>query len=597
MNGIFFHPEKTFFPGNLQGACVLYNKIALMKRFSILSITLLLLSLTPGCKEETAIENAPYVHISGNNISAFHETTPVRASTDETFPASSIISFYSEGALSASGIPLTWTGQHWESKEPLVWTNASPSAEIKAYYPADVFESQKLYNDAGELADILFASQSSQSGNINLTFGHLFSKITFRIAHSFNHRIQKLTITPSHLVSFIHAMEASVTAEENTGNLSLTREVNPEGIYSLIVPSGIPLSLSLKITCSGKEYVYELPEQVYTPGVAYLHPINSRQPGVGIDSVEDYIAFTHLINGYEYEGRSLEEFGETIDGETIYYLLKDLTFTEETSEEVMEIGWKDYYNNSPFNDTFEGNYHVIKGLNLTGKSGQPYFAIFGYIGEKGKVSNLVIEDLFIHITDSESIRIGGIAGYNSGVIDNCLLHNFTTHSESSYEDMNAGGICFINFGTIQNCTATSITISGNYIGTGGITYKNQSEITNCHISSLKSPNRKKCAAISYVVDTDCRLTNVLCSKISGNVIHTYGSPYIAEHCYYPSSINLSFDNDYSKEFIPYQEENYQCTDGTAIETVLNQWILSNGQALQPWIRTTDQTVTLNTYGY
>ena len=267
-----------------------------MKRFSILSITLLLLSLTPGCKEETAIENAPYVHISGNNISAFHETTPVRASTDETFPASSIISFYSEGALSASGIPLTWTGQHWESKEPLVWTNASPSAEIKAYYPADVFESQKLYNDAGELADILFASQSSQSGNINLTFGHLFSKITFRIAHSFNHRIQKLTITPSHLVSFIHAMEASVTAEENTGNLSLTREVNPEGIYSLIVPSGIPLSLSLKITCSGKEYVYELPEQVYTPGVAYLHPINSRQPGVGIDSVEDYIAFTHLIN-------------------------------------------------------------------------------------------------------------------------------------------------------------------------------------------------------------------------------------------------------------------------------------------------------------
>lgn len=568
-----------------------------MKKLIIPSIILFFLSLLPGCKEEVTTTNVPYVHISGNNITAFHDTTHTRAFTDEELPASSIISFYSEGALSASGIPLTWTGQHWKSEEPLVWTDASPSAEIKAYYPADAFESQKFYNDAGELTDMLFASQSNQSGNIKLTFNHLFSKITFRIAHSFNHRIQKIIITPSHLVASIHAMEASVAAEENSGNLSLTREGNPEGIYSLLVPSGIQLSLSVKIICDKEEYIHELPEQVYTSGVEYIQPINNQQRGVGIASVEDYIAFTHLINDYEYMGRSLDEFGETTDGETIYYLLKDLTFTEETSREVMEIGWKDYYKDSAFKDIFEGNYHIIKGLKLTGSSNQAYFGIFGYLGETGKVRNLIIEDLSIQITDSESSRIGGIVGYNSGIIDNCLLQNFTTNSQSSDDEMYVGGVCFCNLGTIVNCTVKSFTISGNYKGAGGISYMNQSKIANCHIHSLKSASRILCAAISYILK-ESELTNILCSQISNNkVIQSINHRNVIQHCYYPSTIDLPFDNDYTQEFIPYDEKTYLCTNGTSVERALNQWVQSNEQELRPWIKDTEQTITLNIYGY
>ena len=568
-----------------------------MKKFIIPSTILFLLSLLPGCKEEVATTNIPNVYISGNDITSFHDTTHARTFTDEAFPASSTISFYSEGTLSASGIQLTWTGQYWESENPLVWTDAFHSAEIKAYYPSDVFESQKFYNDSGELADMLFASQSSQSGNINLTFKHLFSKITFRIAHSFNHRIQKIIITPSHLVSSINAMEASVAAKENNENLSLTREVTPEGIYSLIVPSGIQLSLSLKIICSEEEYIYEFPEQVYTSGVEYIHPINNQQQGVGISSVEDYIAFTHLINGYEYPGRSLDEFGETVNGETIYYLLKDLTFTEETSEEVMEIGWKDFYKNTPFNATFEGNYHTIKGLNLTGKSNRPYFAIFGYIGETGKISNLIINDLSINITDSQSTRIGGLAGYNSGIINNCLLQNFTTNSQSEDDGMNVGGICYVNLGTIMNCTVKSFTISGNYIGAGGITYQEQGKITNCHICSFKNTNRKTYSAISHVIK-ESTLTNILCSQITGNrLIQTYNNRYAVQHCYYPSTINLPFDNDYTQEFIPYDEKTNLCTNGTSVETALNQWVQSDEQILQPWIKDAEQIITLNTYGY
>lgn len=569
-----------------------------MKRHIIpFTFILLLIFLCENCADKGVIEKIQTVNIIGNHITAFAGKTSSRSTSISALPISSQISFHSKGGINASGIRLIWTGEHWEPSQSLTWNNNQPIAEIKAYHPAETVENQQFYNETGELTDLLCATQTCQQGSITLSFQHLFSKVTFRISQSFNRQIQQIVIIPSHLVSSLNCMEASIGLEENYRKLSVKKDVNPSGEYSLIVPSSQKMTLSVKITTTTGEYTIELPEQLYTSGTEYIHTINNQQQGLGISSVEDYIAFSHLINGYEYPGRSLDEFGETIDGETIYYLLKDLTFTEETSEDVMEIGWKEFYKNTPFNATFEGNYHTIKGLSLTGKSDRLYFAIFGYIGETGKVRNLIINDLSINITDSKSTRIGGLAGYNSGIIDNCLLQNFTTNSQSTDDDMNVGGICFVNLGTIMNCTVKSFTISGNYKGAGGISYKDQSKITNCHICSFKNTNRKAYSAISHVVN-DSRLTNILCSQIAGNIlIQSHGNRYVVQHCYYPSTIDLPFDNDYTKEFIPYDEKTYQCTNGTSVETALNQWVQSDELVLQPWIKDAEQIITLNTYGY
>lgn len=569
-----------------------------MKRHIIpFTFILLLIFLCENCADKGVIEKIQTVNIIGNQITGFIGESSTRNTDSGTLPVSSQISFYSQGAINVSGIRLTWTGEYWETSQFPTWDSNQSTADIRAYFPAETIKSQQFYNEDGELTDLLCAVHSCQQSPITLSFQHLFSKVTFRISPSFNRKIQQIIITPSHLISSLTPMAASANFEKNSQMLSVKRGVNQEGEYSIIVPSNQKIILSVKIITSNEEYIVELPEQAYKSGVEYIQTINNQQQGVGIASVEDYIAFSHLINGYEYSGRSLDEFGETVNGETIYYLLKDLTFTEETSEDVMEIGWKEFYKNTPFNATFEGNYHTIKGLSLTGKSDRLYFAIFGYIGETGKVRNLIINDLSINITDSKSTRIGGLAGYNSGIIDNCLLQNFTTNSQSTDDDMNVGGICFVNLGTIMNCTVKSFTISGNYKGAGGISYKDQSKITNCHICSFKNTNRKAYSAISHVVN-DSRLTNILCSQIAGNIlIQSHGNRYVVQHCYYPSTIDLPFDNDYTKEFIPYDEKTYQCTNGTSVETALNQWVQSDELVLQPWIKDAEQIITLNTYGY
>ena len=312
-----------------------------MKRHIIpFTFILLLIFLCENCVDKGVIEKIQTVNIIGNHITAFAGKTSSRSTSISALPISSQISFHSKGGINASGIRLIWTGEHWEPSQSLTWNNNQPIAEIKAYHPAETVENQQFYNETGELTDLLCATQTCQQGSISLSFQHLFSKVTFRISQSFNRQIQQIVIIPSHLVSSLNCMEASIGLEENYRKLSVKKDVNPSGEYSLIVPSSQKMTLSVKITTTTREYTIELPEQLYTSGTEYIHTINNQQQGLGISSVEDYIAFSHLINGYEYPGRSLDEFGETIDGETIYYLLKDLEFTEETSGQVMEIGYK-----------------------------------------------------------------------------------------------------------------------------------------------------------------------------------------------------------------------------------------------------------------
>ena len=81
--------------------------------------------------------------------------------------------------------------------------------------------------------------------------------------------------------------------------------------------------------------------------------------------MEDFIAFTHLINGEAYGERSLEEFGEKKGEKMNYYLLNDLTFTEEESAQVQMIGKYGTTTSSVkrlFDDVFDGKGHSLINL-------------------------------------------------------------------------------------------------------------------------------------------------------------------------------------------------------------------------------------------
>ena len=48
-------------------------------------------------------------------------------------------------------------------------------------------------------------------------------------------------------------------------------------------------------------------------------------------TAEDWIAFSQLINSNtftQYKGKTLDDFGETMNGITTYYLLNDIDFKD-----------------------------------------------------------------------------------------------------------------------------------------------------------------------------------------------------------------------------------------------------------------------------
>lgn len=578
---------------------VINKKTAMKQAYSFIISLCVLLYLSASCCEKNETEHDTHLHITGNSMPAFTHDSTSRTTSQETLPVAACISFFSTGDLEAFGTRLTWNGTEWANNQPLKWDNRQPAAEIKAYYPAETVENQVFYNENGELVDLLCAAHTCQSGkNISLAFQHQFARITFQFAPSFNRRIHAFTVTPSLLVASLNPVEQTFLYEPNDGETTHTLTVTPTGRYSLIIPSNCPLSLSLTVSTDDRVYEYTLSEQTYEAGVEYIHNLNSQQSGKGISSVEDFIAFTHLINGYEYENRSLDEFGETSEGKTIYYLLKDLTFTEEESSRVLEIGYRYTYTNArSFDDVFEGNYHSLSGLTLSGKSTDAYFSVFGYIGESGMVRNLVIKDLTISITDAKSTSLAGLVGFNKGTVDNCIVKNSTIES-SSTEEIHVGGICCQNNSLIVNCKIDSFTVSGNTVKSAGIVYENNSgEAINCHINTFRSIQTLQAFQICRRSKSG-KFANILCSDMSvSKFYYNFYDDAVISYCYYPSPTGITSSNSRSTDFIPYDEMTSLCPSGIDIGTALNQFTANYDYPLKQWITDERHGVTLNTYDY
>jgi len=142
-----------------------------------------------------------------------------------------------------------------------------------------------------------------------------------------------------------------------------------------------------------------------------------------------------------------------------------------SGKEWVPIG-KDY--NHRFMGNFDGDNFKIEGLTITTISYSENYGLFGYLGENGDVSNLIIESGKIELTESpaNSIGIGGVAGYSTGLISNCTnkIDIIADHNSEIY----AGGIVGIGnsstswSGKIENCYNEGDIILGDKGAAGGI---------------------------------------------------------------------------------------------------------------------------------
>jgi len=154
-----------------------------------------------------------------------------------------------------------------------------------------------------------------------------------------------------------------------------------------------------------------------------------------------------------------------------YYLANDIMFVSNSINHT-PIGSQ----STPFTGKFDGNGHVILGMNvaISDSTSQVYGGLFGYISG-AQVSNLGMMNGSVHVSSSSPSFIragaGGIAGYATGsTITNCyntISITASTTTPSSY-GTHAGGIV--------GYVAASTTISNSY-NTG---------IINAYVSSPSS---------------------------------------------------------------------------------------------------------------
>ena len=175
---------------------------------------------------------------------------------------------------------------------------------------------------------------------------------------------------------------------------------------------------------------------------------------------------------------------DNADMEGSYILYNDLDFTtgsvtykdvkydlDQNGLIISPIGEKkneqgiiiDSYHN-PFKGTFNGDGHIIRGLNIRSEADDnEYVGLFGY--NQGIISNLGLVDS----TVNGGFYVGGITGYNIGTILGCY------NTSSIVGIGTVGGITGINYGYIRNCYNTGYV--GGATKIGGIVGHNSSVIT------------------------------------------------------------------------------------------------------------------------
>jgi hypothetical protein len=148
-----------------------------------------------------------------------------------------------------------------------------------------------------------------------------------------------------------------------------------------------------------------------------------------------------------------------------------------------------------FTGVFDGNDHVIRNAIINLPSAD-YVGLFGGIGAGGQIRNLGVEDA--NITGSQIV--GGLAGNNYGVIDNCYCAGLVSgdyyigglvgsNGWVSGTGNRIGGLVGdngmysinYNYGKIDSCYSTS-TVTATYGDVGGLVGFNSDSVTNCYAS-------------------------------------------------------------------------------------------------------------------
>lgn len=548
-----------------------------------LSITITLFIILNSCTSEdlfTPADNA--VSIIGNQFVSFYNNDESRNGSSNHLEDGTIISFYSNGGLSADNLLLSYEKGRWIPPTDLQWNSEKSEAHVTAYYP-HIEKNFCPYKKDGSLKDILYSTGSfNYQSPVTLHFTHMFSQLVFQVDSRLNHDLEHISFTPSASIDHIDFQQAQLTyTSDKLYTQEFTKQEN--GIYTLIVPPTSNISVNITLKTSNGNYTAQLTPTTFQQGHQYKYNLKSDNE-CGISTAEDFIAFTHLINGEVYSNRTLDEFGTSNNGSWTYYLLNDIHFTPEQCERLQTIGYFDPQNptDTGFKDCLDGQNHSLYDLQLSPKEDMDSYALFSFIDTAGIVKSLNIVNASFtgsHICKYEAI----LAGRNNGTIMGCHIkgNNIFTEINANKD----GGMIGINAGCIINSSSENIDFQCPNGRAAGISYINYGKILNCYTSGCNFHHTTYGAGICFTMEPKSEMKNCYAYITAGYPSKTkYGSlVYSANKCII--ECGLSCDDEIKAVYSPYQNtpkqiytydaKSLKTQDGTSVIDILNNWIENN----------------------
>lgn len=534
------------------------------------------LLLIVGCNETDEIIETGHITVTGYQCFAFNQENQTRTTpeTDSPLKDGCRISFYIKGETN-SETSLELKNGIWTGNLPELNPGSNSPYNIVALYPEQTADFS-FYNTEGQLVDVCYNEQEIDSKNITLQFKHLFSKLTIELSETLQNKLQQLTVTPQQKIAGVNRFP--ITLQYNTENPhTISFQKGDQREYSLLVPPHESQTCVITITTTeGEVFTTKLENKHMKSGILYLCRIQSKEDGKGIQTAEDLIDFSNLINGIPVKGRKLEDFYTLKNGRRVFKLLNDITLVPEQSERILTICNS---GQNKFNDIFDGNYHSITGFSREDASFS-YGSLFGYISNTAILENLIIKNVTIKQIKRTG-EFGILCKENEGIIRNCKIYNVKITTDPN-TDVDVGGISCKNPGKIYNCQIYNMEIlnpkKSNFCS-GGITGRNTGYVINCnvHLPKIDGKGLKSgICAIAEKYQANCLVYDPGITSYSN-----YGS--LICHSYNPNRCEHSFW--LSRE---YKKSVYKVFGGTI--TDCNPFTLENApetvERLNNWIRTT-----------
>lgn len=553
-------------------------------------ITALFLGFLNGCSDNAT----DTVSIYPTAFSGSHYPTAFQADAAHpeyaSFAAGSHVLLNTSGGLKTTNEILTLHADQWSAERTLYWSDPTEGTQFTALYPVYdglAYTSKELYQHQA-LEDVLYAQGhcAEAAATIQFQFKHLFARITLRVDAALQNGLQAIRLTTPVSVSQVIPETAQILLDTEQAYTSLLPATAASESYSFVIPPAVPMSITVHLQTADKTYTRTLPFQSYNSQQAYTYRIRSAEDLPGIATATDWIAFSRLINTptlSTYNGKTLKDFGDTVDGVTTYRLLADIDFSKVDCTNLQHVGGQEMGTDRYFGDIFDGQGHTLS--NLTVKSAYGTTGVFGGISSTGVVKNLHLVSCEATLGTTPGSKIGTalVAGCNHGVISNCSVTNGNINS--SAQDSSTGGIAGNSTGSILNCYVAGSKLIANG-DCGSIVGYSQGNILNCYAIENTVTSKSKiqysggisgCSARDASTHIyNCYVYNLKVSKANGGLFFGSAKDSTVDHCFYNiedskyASVHIfAGDNTHTRTGKIATDFTYQ---GVPLYQQMNRWI-------------------------